>query len=463
MCKRYAAVILAILICLNVGVIPAQAAGFSDVPSNAWYAQDVNDVQEAGILKGVGDGKFNPTGNMTLAEAIVLASRTYAMLHQEEISNTNDNPWYWGYLQYADQKGICRNAEFGTSYNLYCNRLTMAYLFSRVIPEDTLDERNVIETIPDVMNVKENSGIYLLYRLGVLAGNDQYGYFQPYQKVTRAEVAAILNRVIHAEKRKSFSLVPVPPVEGTYNCVSWIDSSWNCGPLEWGPWGERFVLSKDGKATLFETESDGTVTSYPAKYTVSGSKSITISGNDIKTFTGTVYGDLLRLTSHDGMVSSTFARQGSKEELTISEEAYKNYQKWRPTPSYDAAIEQTVNYFSDRIDGDYGYYMEDLNGDGVKELFVGLLDYPGCILSMYTMQNGHAVCVAMGDNSLTIDDDALEATVLFRCGNGMMGKYYVNAWGVERMGAYKLSGTKLIKQNKKITINDMKPLAFYPW
>ena len=148
MCKRYAAVILAILICLNVGVIPAQAAGFSDVPSNAWYAQDVNDVQEAGILKGVGDGKFNPTGNMTLAEAIVLASRTYAMLHQEEISNTNDNPWYWGYLQYADQKGICRNAEFGTSYNLYCNRLTMAYLFSRVIPEDTLEERNVIETIP---------------------------------------------------------------------------------------------------------------------------------------------------------------------------------------------------------------------------------------------------------------------------------------------------------------------------
>lgn len=463
MCKRYAAVILATLLCLNVGVVSAKAATFSDVPSSAWYAQDVNDVQEAGILKGVGNGKFNPTGNMTLAEAIVLASRTYAMLHQEEIPNTNDNPWYWGYLQYADQKGICRNAEFGTSYNLYCNRLTMAYLFSRVIPEDTLEERNVIETIPDVMNVKENSGIYLLYRLGVLAGNDQYGYFQPYQKVTRAEAAAILNRVIHAEKRKSFSLVPVPPVEGVYNRVSWIDSSLPCGPIEWGPWGDRFVLSEDGKATLFETESDGTVTSYPAKYTVSGSKSITISVSGMDTVTGTIYGDLLRLTSHDGMVSSVFARQGSKEELTISEEAYKNYQKWRPTPSYNAAIEQTANHFSGKIDAGYGYYMEDVNGDGIKELFVVAKDYPALILSIYTMQNGHAVCVAMGDHPLAADEDAPEAIALFRCENGIIGKCRINKRGTRTMEAYRLSGTRLVKQNQQISIENARVAAVYPW
>ena len=35
---------------------------FDDVPEGAWYAEPVNVMAKLGIVKGVGDDKFEPTG-----------------------------------------------------------------------------------------------------------------------------------------------------------------------------------------------------------------------------------------------------------------------------------------------------------------------------------------------------------------------------------------------------------------
>lgn len=213
--KRMAAVLLAAALTLPCWNLAAKAA-FSDVPSNAWYAQDVAAAEKYGILQGTGNGRFSPDGNLTLAQAITMAARTYAYERGETIPKTGGSTWYSDFLQYASDKGICAIGEFGAAYDNFCNRLTMAKLFARVVPESTATQRNDVTTLPDVQSASENQAVFTLYQLGILTGSDKYGTFHPYQYIKRSETAAILNRVLNPDMRKSFTLEKAPTLEQIY-------------------------------------------------------------------------------------------------------------------------------------------------------------------------------------------------------------------------------------------------------
>lgn len=213
--KRMAAVLLAAALTIPCWNLGAKAA-FSDVPSNAWYAQDVAAAERSGILQGTGNGRFSPDGNLTLAQAITMAARTYAYERGETIPKTGGSTWYSDFLQYANDKGICAIGEFGAAYDNFCNRLTMAKLFARVVPESTATQRNDVTSLPDVQSASENQAVFTLYQLGILTGSDKYGTFHPYQYIKRSETAAILNRVLDPDTRKSFILEEAPTVEQIY-------------------------------------------------------------------------------------------------------------------------------------------------------------------------------------------------------------------------------------------------------
>ena len=213
--KRMAAVLLAAALTIPCWNLGAKAA-FSDVPSNAWYAQDVAAAERSGILQGTGNGRFSPDGNLTLAQAITMAARTYAYERGETIPKTGGSTWYSDFLQYASDKGICAIGEFGAAYDNFCNRLTMAKLFARVVPESTATQRNDVTTLPDVQSASENQAVFTLYQLDILTGSDKYGTFHPYQYIKRSETAAILNRVLDPDMRKSFTLEEAPTLEQIY-------------------------------------------------------------------------------------------------------------------------------------------------------------------------------------------------------------------------------------------------------
>ena len=125
-----------------------------------------------------------------------------------------------------------------------------------------------------MQNSGSNESVFYLYNQGVLTGSDAYGTFNPYSQITRAETAAILNRVLDTSKRKTFTLTDTPSVEGVYNLVSWKSEG-----IEYGTDGEWLELRADGTGTWFwgnDSWSDEPV-SLPlsAVYTLSG-KSITI-------------------------------------------------------------------------------------------------------------------------------------------------------------------------------------------
>ena len=69
-CRRMGAALLALLLC--VSTVPALAADgptFSDVDPNHWFYPYVEWAAERGFVKGVGEGRFNPNGTVTRAEA----------------------------------------------------------------------------------------------------------------------------------------------------------------------------------------------------------------------------------------------------------------------------------------------------------------------------------------------------------------------------------------------------------
>ena len=204
--QRAFALILTLILSLGL-TLPAAGAAFADVAPDAWYAADVSDVQRYGILQGVGDNRFNPQGTMTLAEAITMASRTRAYSRGETIpAGRSSTLWYQPYVSDAAEAGICARGEFGTGYGAPCSRLIMAKLFDRVLPEGTKAKRNTVSVLPDLPNTPANRSVYSLYEQGVLTGSDEYGTFLPDSSVTRAEAAAILNRVLDPARRRTFTL-----------------------------------------------------------------------------------------------------------------------------------------------------------------------------------------------------------------------------------------------------------------
>jgi hypothetical protein len=58
---------------------------FSDVADTAWYAQNVKTAYELGFMNGKSEGKFDPSGNVTVVEALTMASRLHAIYNGTEV------------------------------------------------------------------------------------------------------------------------------------------------------------------------------------------------------------------------------------------------------------------------------------------------------------------------------------------------------------------------------------------
>ena len=180
---------------------------FSDVDETAWYGADnqktIVTAFEYGLMVGGADMKFNPNGNVTVAEAITIAARVHSIYMTGRDEFQQGDPWYQVYVDYAIENGIINGDDF-KDYTHAATRAEMAYIFAAALPEKELTEQNVVESLPDVYeDTIYYDFIIMLYRAGVLTGGDELGTFKPYASITRAEAAAIISRVILPEMRVS--------------------------------------------------------------------------------------------------------------------------------------------------------------------------------------------------------------------------------------------------------------------
>lgn len=173
---------------------------FPDVVAGSWYHDVVKQAWEFGLMVGKGDG-FDPTGDITLAEALVLACRMHDIYHGGDGVFVQQDIWYSVYVDYAVANGIIKADDF-SSYTVPATRAQMAYIFANTLPETELQALKTVNALPDVeRDDPYASSIFLLYQAGVLGGKDDAGSFYPNANISRAETAAIVCRMVLPAER----------------------------------------------------------------------------------------------------------------------------------------------------------------------------------------------------------------------------------------------------------------------
>lgn len=177
---------------------------FEDVKTSHWYRSEVITAYKMGLIKGRSEDIFDPYGNVTVAEAITLAVRlNYAyngMTDDVELSDGAE--WYKNYVDKAIELEIIEEGLF-SDYNAFALRREVAVIMSKSVPKSYLNLINKFVDIPDVPRTDPDfEVIRRLYNVGIVQGSDSEYNFFPDTNITRAEMAAIINRIAIPENRK---------------------------------------------------------------------------------------------------------------------------------------------------------------------------------------------------------------------------------------------------------------------
>ena len=217
--------LLPVALLLSVGAQAATAPGallprervyggqFTDVDPASWYYDYVVSGYEYGLFNGRGDG-FDPDADITVGELLALSARIHAAYVGDTIPAAEGNiPWFFPHAVYLEEKGIIEDSVVGWVHP--ATRAQLAAVFALTLPAECYSAPNdalVTQAynfggyIPDVTaRTRYNSQILWMYRQGLLAGMDDYGSYWPDKTTTRAEVAAVVMRIVDPSLRITLS------------------------------------------------------------------------------------------------------------------------------------------------------------------------------------------------------------------------------------------------------------------
>ena len=184
---------------------------YTDVAEGAWYYANVKAVSEAGLFKGTSETTFDPTGELNVIQAIVLAIRINIFFDETNPAQPTvaaEGNWYDNYVTFAIEHKIIAEGDF-EDYTAVATRELMAVLFAKAVPELAVINEDAAAT--DLEGNENADIINMLYKAGITQGNAE-GAFAPEAAILRCEVAAIVNRLIDETARIGYvTLAPEAP------------------------------------------------------------------------------------------------------------------------------------------------------------------------------------------------------------------------------------------------------------
>lgn len=180
---------------------------FTDVKTAHWFRNEVVTAYRLGLIRGKTKDTFEPFGDVSVAEAITLAVRLHYSYHGYDetklASEAVGTAWYEPYVRAAKEVGIFSDDLSVEAWEAPALRRQVAVLIKNAVPDEWLYLINKFTSIPDVPKTSsDHIAILRLYNAGVLQGSDSEFHFLPDTPITRAEMAAIVNRVALPESRK---------------------------------------------------------------------------------------------------------------------------------------------------------------------------------------------------------------------------------------------------------------------
>lgn len=198
------------------------ASAYSDVNQTDWFNDNVKAVSEANIINGYEDGTFRPYGEVTYAEALKITSAVHANLtnNWEALENTTvieddyKDHWAGKYVTYALNSGIALGKLPRRDFDKQILRTALSTFLANALPQSQVTEINDIANAPE-QYVTEY--VQKLYKNGIMIGDGTS--FNLYQYVTRAELAALSDRLLNPSKRvldtNTTPQQPTPPPQAT--------------------------------------------------------------------------------------------------------------------------------------------------------------------------------------------------------------------------------------------------------
>lgn len=195
--KKHASLILL----LSLTVLTKQVYGietFTDVKEGTWYYNDVMKAKKNNIINGYEDNTFKPNNKVKKIEAVKIALESRGSF---EIYGIKEKNWYDKYLIRGNGLGIELKEE---DINDFATRQDVAEYIVRA-NYNQLDDN--LDSIKDEVYDTDNKYILQLFKKGVIKGSEKIDgktKTNPNNSVTRAEIAAMVNRSVDIKYLNNF-------------------------------------------------------------------------------------------------------------------------------------------------------------------------------------------------------------------------------------------------------------------
>jgi hypothetical protein len=180
----------------SLALTAAETGAFTDVPSDAWYAEAVAYLSGSGIMTGTGNGKFSPNDAFNRAQLAMVLYRIAgepAVSGAASFTDTSPDTWYAKPVAWAQQSGVINGVGDGKfAPEIPVTQEMLVTMLYRMAGEPSADVAS------DASGYAANA-VGWSRANGIAPATADYT-FAPKENAVRAQVAVLVyNYLIHEE------------------------------------------------------------------------------------------------------------------------------------------------------------------------------------------------------------------------------------------------------------------------
>lgn len=179
--------------------ISGTAVSFTDLETVPWAYEAVTALANKGVLSGMGDGTFAPNEYVTRAQFCKMICTCFGIEADgnAEFTDVSKESWYYSYVTNLANAGVINGVGDGRfDPDGLITRQDIAVILARVISKMNyaIPKDNATQIFADDNDIADyaKSSMYELFACGILTGTD--GKAMPCENATRAEAATLIYR-----------------------------------------------------------------------------------------------------------------------------------------------------------------------------------------------------------------------------------------------------------------------------
>lgn len=213
--------ILCLVLAVNCCLTIAYAAAYSDVAASDWHSDAIDYVTGIGLMKGVGNGNFQPNQPLTRAQVVALLYRLAGnpeTAYSGQFQDVAEDAWYAIPVSWACQNDIVHGISetaFAPMANINREQLAVIlYNYLDAIGTELPLAENALNRVKDCWAVSPyaEDGVVMVCESGLMNPDAQYN-FNPRGHVTRADAAVVFMRLSKALAGERLTGMPIPGTE----------------------------------------------------------------------------------------------------------------------------------------------------------------------------------------------------------------------------------------------------------